>query len=580
MAQTLTLFVFSLAFGAVLGAIVVWLIMRNSTLVAQGQVRSEAQIESVRLSEKLSASTDENNEMRRRLEAADGKLIDLREQLEKSRDERTRQEERANRVPGLESQLAQLSAELQKQTSRAAGLEEQATRLPTLEEKLRLATIASDEMKIQLAAVREKLGGADSTVKAQEGRIGGLEADLAIMTSKRDQLSLDHEQLKTQIAQLTTSIEADREQAAEKLALLKDAKEQLTASFKSLANEILEEKSARFAEENKVNIGSILDPLKTKIQEFQGKVEQVYIQEMKDRTALSEQVKQLMTLNQQLSQDANNLTLALKGSNKTQGNWGEMILERVLEDSGLRKDHEFLIRPTYSREDGTRAQPDAVILLPENRNLVVDAKVSLVAYENYTNAENDGDRAVAIQGHVASVRTHINELAACNYQGLDAVKSLDFVVLFVPIEPAFIIAVASDTKLWQEAWRKNVLLVSPSIFLFVVSTVANLWRQELQKRSVQDIVKRGAELYDKLVGFVDDLKKVGERLVQAKDSYDGAYAKLYTGKGNVIRQAELLKGLGIKPTKSLPTELVETAVEISALPGDGPMAEDPNGLNN
>ena len=580
MTQTLTFFLFSLALGAGLGATVVWLIMRNSTLRATVEVRTETQIESVRLSEKLSASIDENNEMRRRLEAADGKLIDLLEQLEKLRDERTRHEERANRVPGLESQLAQLTVEVQKQTSRAAGLEEQAMRVPTLEESLHLATINGDEIKIQLATVRERLGGAESTVNAQEGRIGRLEADLAIMTSKRDQLFLDQEQLKTQIAQLTTSIEADREQSAEKLALLKDAKEQLTASFKSLANEILEEKSAKFAEENKVNIGSILDPLKTKIQEFQGKVEQVYIQEIKDRTALSEQVKQLMSLNQQLSQDANNLTLALKGSNKTQGNWGEMILERVLEDSGLRKDHEFLIRPTYPREDGTRAQPDALILLPENRNLVVDAKVSLVAYEEYTVAKNDLERAAAVQRHVASVRTHINDLSACNYQGLDAVRSLDFVVLFVPIEPAFIIAVASDTRLWQEAWQKNVMLVSPSIFLFVVRTVANLWRQELQKRSVQDIVKRGAELYDKLVGFVDDLKKVGERLGQAKDSYDGAYAKLYTGKGNVIRQAEMLRVLGIKPTKSLPPELVETVADISALPGEGLTPDDPNSLNN
>jgi len=410
-------------------------------------------------------------------------------------------------------------------------------------------------------------------VKAQQDRISRLEADLAMVTSKREQLLVDQEQLKTQVAQLTTSIEAERHQAAEKLALLAEAREQLTASFRSLANEILEEKSARFTEENKINIGQILDPLKIRIQEFQGKVEQVYIQETIDRTALSDQVKQLVALNQQLSQDATNLTQALKGSNKAQGNWGEMILERVLEDSGLRKDSEYLIRPTYTKEDGTRAQPDAVILLPENRNLVVDSKMSLVAYEEYTTAENDTDRAAAIQRHVASFRAHINELASSNYQGLDAVRSLDFVIMFVPIEPAFIIALASDTRLWQEAWKKNVLLVSPSMFLFVVRTVANLWRQELQKRSIQDIVRRGAELYDKLVGFVDDLQKVGERLVQAKDSYDTAYAKLFTGRGNVIRQAEMLKGLGVKPTKSLPAQLVEAAVEIPVLLEEIPPTE-------
>jgi DNA recombination protein RmuC len=577
--QILLPLIIGLAGGLGLGAITVWLVMRKSSETATGQVRNETQVEIVRLTEKLGAVTYENTEIRGRLDAAESKSTNLQAQLEKLGDERARLDERANRVPGLESQLAQYNAELQKQSSRMAGLEGQASRLPSLEESLNLATRDNEQTKLQLADMREKFGGAESTVKAQLDRIGGLESDLAIVSGRRDQLLVDQEQLKTQIAQLTTSIEAERHQAAEKLALLSEAKEQLTASFKSLANEILEEKSVKFTEENKINLGQILDPLKTKIQEFQVKVEQVYIQETKDRTALSEQVKQLMALNQQLSQDANNLAVALKGSSKAQGNWGEMILERVLEDSGLRKGNEYLMRPTYTREDGTKAQPDAVILLPENRNLVIDAKVSLVAYEEYTSAENDPDRAAAIQRHVASVRNHISELAASNYQGLDAVKSLDFVILFVPIEPAFIIAVASEPKLWQEAWQKNILLVSPGMFLFVVRIVANLWRQELQKRSVQDIVRRGAELYNKLVGFVDDLKKVGERLVQAKDSYDTAYAKLSTGKGNVIRQAEMLKGLGVKPAKSLPSELIEAAGEIPELPEGIPTIDGSDSLD-
>jgi DNA recombination protein RmuC len=243
-----------------------------------------------------------------------------------------------------------------------------------------------------------------------------------------------------------------------------------------------------------------------------------------------------------------------------------------LESSGLRKDQEYFIRPTYTREDGSRAQPDAVILLPENRNLVVDAKVSLAAYEEYTGADNNGDRDAAIQRHVASLRTHINGLSARNYQGLPDLRTPDFVVMFVPIEPAFIVAVANDSKLWEEAWRKNVLLVSPTSLLFVVRIVANLWTQELQKRNVQEIVKRGAELYDKFVGFVEDLKTLGQRLTQAKDSYDSAYAKLSIGRGNVIRQVEMLKQLGVKPTKSLPPELVDGAIDVEALPA-APEAE-------
>jgi DNA recombination protein RmuC len=386
------------------------------------------------------------------------------------------------------------------------------------------------------------------------------------LTSNRNQLLAEQSQLKTKIAEITTSLEAERKQSEEKLALLSEAKEQLSASFKSLANDILEEKSQRFTDQNKANIDLILGPLNTKIQDFQVKVEQFYISEGQDRSVLKEQVKQLMSLNQQLSQDANNLATALKGSSKAQGNWGEMILERVLENAGLTKGTEYLIRPTYTRIDGSRAQPDAVIILPESRDLVVDAKVSLTAYDEHTAAKTDIARATALQRHVASVRGHINSLSASNYQSLPDLKSLDFVVMFVPIEPAFILAIANDNKLWQDAWHKNVLLVSPSTFLFVVRTVANLWRQEVQKRSVQDIFRRGAELYDKFVGFVEDLGKVGEQLGKARESYDSACSKFYTGRGNAIRQAELLKELGVKPTKTLPADLVEASLEIPALP--------------
>ena len=262
------------------------------------------------------------------------------------------------------------------------------------------------------------------------------------------------------------------------------------------------------------------------MQEFQGKVEEVYVQEGKDRTALAEQVKNLMTLNQQLSQDAHNLTSALKGQSKTRGNWGEMILERVLEASGLRKGFEYDMQESHSRDDGTRAQPDVVIHLPENRHLVADAKVSLNAYEAYANADTEVEREAAIKRHIESVRGHIRGLSEKNYQAIYGIQSLDFVLMFIPIEPAFMIAISHGSDLWQEAYKKNVLLVSPTTLLFVVRTVANLWRQEQQNRNAQDIANRGAELYDKLVGFVEDLDKLGDRLNQAKDTYDKAYGKL------------------------------------------------------
>src|ERR1700688_1390890 len=293
---------------------------------------------------------------------------------------------------------------------------------------------------------------------------------------------------------------------------------------------------------------------------FQKRVGDVYDRESKDRTALAAQVGHLMELNQRLSQDAHDLTHALKGSGKTQGDWGEMILERVLEMAGLRKGQEYEIRETYKREDGSRAQPDVVINLPENKHIVVDSKVSLTAYIDYSRADSDSDKKAAVSLHLDSVRRHIKGLSGRNYHTLYDLNSIDFVIMFVPVEPAFMLAISEDGSLCESAWKKNVLLVSPTTFLFVVRTVAYLWRQEQATRSVQEIAKRGAELYDKLVGFVADLAGVGNRLRQASQSYENARNKLVEGRGNLIRQAEMLRELGVKPTKSLPQDLVESAL--------------------
>ena len=365
--------------------------------------------------------------------------------------------------------------------------------------------------------------------------------------------------LTAQVATLTMQLTQERNQSNEKLALLQSAREELTHQFKNLANEILEEKSKRFSEQNQQSLGQLLDPLKTKLQEFQGKVEQVYVQEGKDRSALAEQVRQLMELNKTVSQEANNLTKALKGSNKTQGNWGELVLERVLEGSGLRKGEEYDVQESHTLEDGRRLQPDVVVHLPDDRHLVIDAKATLVAYEDYANAEDEKHRDAALKRHLDSVRSHIKGLSDKNYQDLYGLKSLDFVLMFIPIEPAFMLAVTHDRELFMDAWNKNVLLVSPSTLLFVVRTVANLWLQEAQTRNAQDIAKRGAELYDKLAGFVEDMESLGTRLNQAQKDYDGAINKLSTGRGNLIRQAEMLKKLGVKPSKSLPAPMVEIA---------------------
>lgn len=409
----------------------------------------------------------------------------------------------------------------------------------------------------ELGDLRQKLGAAESTVINQVEQLARLQREKDSLALLRDQLTAERQGLSGRVAELATLLEAERSQSVEKLQLLQNAEAQLTDRFKTLASEILEDKTKRFTEQNQTNITQLLEPLKVKITEFQGKVEEVYVQEGKDRSALAEQVKQLMALNNQLSADAHNLTRALKGQAKTQGNWGELILERVLEASGLRKGHEYDVQESHTRVDGSRAQPDVVVHLPEDRHLIIDAKVSLTAYEEHTNAETEVQRDAALKRHLDSVRAHTKELSEKNYQQLYGLKSLDFVLMFIPVEPAFMLAISHDGVLWQDAWKKNVLLVSPSTLLFVVRTVAHLWRQEQQNRNAQDIASRGAELYDKLAGFVEDLESLGSKLQQAQKAYDGAYGKFTGGRGNVIRQAEMLKELGVKPTRQLPAKLVD-----------------------
>lgn len=422
---------------------------------------------------------------------------------------------------------------------------------------------AKGESQVEIARLNERLTASQEDNKR-------LEMEKEYLAALRDQLIAERQRLSNQVAELATALESERSQNAEKIELLKNAEEQLSNRFKTLASEILEDKTRRFTEQNKTNLDQLLEPLKVRISEFQGKVHEVYVQEGKDRSALAEQVKQLVALNNQLSKDAHNLTSALKGQAKAQGNWGELILERVLEASGLRKGHEYDVQESHTRADGSRVQPDVVVHLPEDRHLIVDAKVSLTAYEEHANAETDHRREAALRRHLDSVRTHIRELSEKNYQQLYGLQSLDFVLMFIPVEPAFMLAISHDSDLWQDAWKKNVLLVSPSTLLFVVRTVAHLWRQEQQNRNAQEIASRGAALYDKLVGFVEDLNSVGARLKQAQTAYDGAYGKLTGGTGNVIRQAEMLKGLGVKPTKQLPQNMIDSAPdEPLALPSHG-----------
>lgn len=413
----------------------------------------------------------------------------------------------------------------------------------------------------QLSELQHKLASSEAQRVMQSQELTRIGDDFREIVQRRDLLVEELKTASSQLAGLKTTLEAERNQNAEKIALLAEAREQLSNQFKALAAEILEEKSKRFTEQNQNNIGQLLEPLKVKLTEFQGKVEEVYVREGQERSALAHQVKQLMDLNRRLSDDAHNLTLALKGSSKSRGNWGEMILEKILEGSGLRKGIEYDVQESHSRDDGSRMQPDVVIHLPEGRHIIIDSKVTLNAYEEYVNSEEDAARDQLLKRHLEAVRGHIKGLSDKNYHEIHGVRSLDFVMMFVPVEPAFMLAISQDSDLWLDAWKRNILMVSPSTLLFVLRTVAHLWRQEQQGKNAQEIAKRGAELYDKLVGFVDDLQGVGNRIRQAQIEYDKAYGKFVAGKGNVIRQAEMLKELGVKPGKSMPQDVLDVAVE-------------------
>jgi DNA recombination protein RmuC len=391
--------------------------------------------------------------------------------------------------------------------------------------------------------------------------IGGVIGFL-IALSRRSAPAEEAAQLRVQLASLDATLTAERTAQEQKLALLDDARDQMTHQFRALANDILEEKSRRFTEQNQTNLGQLLDPLKTRLQEFQAKVDQVYVQESKDRSALAQQVTSLLEMNQRLANEAKDLTQALKGSSRTQGDWGEIVLERILEAAGLRRDHEYTMQETLAREDATRARPDVILHLPGNRKLVIDAKVSLLDYGTYCSSTDEALRKHAATRHCASMKEHIRGLAARNYHRLPGLETLDFVILFVPIEPAFLLALETDNNLWLNAWEQNILLVSPSTLLFVVRTVAHLWKQEEQVRNVQQIAERGAELYDKFVGFVDDLSKLGARIEQTRTAYDAALDKLTRGRGNLVRQVEMLRSLGVQPTKRLPRQLAQQSEEL------------------
>jgi DNA recombination protein RmuC len=403
-------------------------------------------------------------------------------------------------------------------------------------------------------------------LKAEKARLAG-EVMLATLEERvrripeLEQELEGYQAVREENARLLQALSLERRQADEKLKLLADAKEALAEQFQNLANRIFEEKGEKLVQQNVANLDSLLRPLGERLKEFQVRVEETYDKESKQRFSLQNEIQKLVEVNARMSADALNLTNALKGDSRTQGAWGEVVLERILEASGLQKGREYDVQATFEGADGGRARPDVIIRLPEGKHLVIDSKVTLTAYDAYCSADDDLTKKRELARHVESLRTHVKGLAEKNYQSLYDIRTPDFVLMFVPIEAAFSLAVRERQDLFEDAFQRGVMVVTSTTLLFSLRTIANIWRYEYQNRNAQELVRQCTALYDKFVGFVADLEEIGKRLKAAQSSYDDAYGKLASGKGNLVRQVERIRELGLKPSKALPGHLTELAVE-------------------
>ncbi len=360
-------------------------------------------------------------------------------------------------------------------------------------------------------------------------------------------------------AQLQARLEEQQKHGSEKLKLLQDAETHLKLQFESLANQIFDTKSKQFKEQNNQSLNEIVSPLKEQLGDFKKRIEHVYEHETRDRVTLREEISQLRKDTQKMNQEALNLTRALKGDNKTQGNWGEMILEKVLEESGLRKGIEYDPQGSFRDEDNSLFKPDIIIRLPGDKDVVVDSKVSLVAYERYCSTEDDAERIKALKEHSLAVRQHIKGLSEKDYSSLKGLRSLDFVLLFIPIESAFIAAFQADEKVFADAFEHKIVVVTPTTLLATLRTIENIWRYERRNENARIIADKAGALYDKIRGFVEDLDKLGTQLSTVNKTYEGVMNKLTLGQGNLIRQASSFVELGVKVKKTIPKKISEQA---------------------
>jgi DNA recombination protein RmuC len=410
----------------------------------------------------------------------------------------------------------------------------------------------SANAKSERAALEEKNNGLSFQIEE-------LKSQLATSNSEKETIRTEKEAINIQLSKKENDFENLWERNKEQKEEVEKLQEKFTKEFENLANKILEEKSSKFTEQNKENMKNILSPLQEKIQLFEKKVDDTHKESIDYHAALRQQIIGLSEMNAQMSKETLNLTKALKGDSKMQGNWGELVLERVLEKSGLEKDREYYVQQSHTAVDGNRVFPDVVINLPDGKKMIVDSKVSLTAYEKYINEEDDSLKIGYLKEHVSSIKRHVEQLGEKNYHDLYEIESPDFVLLFIPIEPAFAMALNEDTTLYNKAFEKNIVIVTPSTLLATLRTIDSMWANQKQQENAMEIARQAGALYDKFQGFVDDLIKIGKKIDESKTEYGAAMNKLVEGKGNLITSVEKLKKMGAKAKKALPESILKRA---------------------
>ena len=444
---------------------------------------------------------------------------------------------------------------------RIAALQQDALgkQIDTLQLTIEQLSAQLSEMEGSLATCREHLHISQRDLAVNADRVAQQAETLLANKASLSQHEQINSELKTELARQQSAYQHLQTATAEQIALLSDAKKQLTDQFEQLANRIFDEKSQRFQSHSREALEQQLKPFRDQLTEFRGRVDHIYSDENRERGELKEQLKNLQEMNRNISKEAQNLTRALKGDNKAQGNWGEVILERVLEESGLRKGHEYLTQQSFTDASGKRRQPDVIVRLPDDKDIVIDAKVSLIAYERYCSSEDEGERQAFLREHAQSVKAHINGLSTKGYEHIEELRTLDFVFIFIPVEAAFMAAFEHDPELFRNAYEKNIIVVGPTTLLATLRTVQSIWRYERQNQNAEKIAKEAGALHDQFALVVQSLEDVGKHLDRGRDAFDKTMNRMTMGRGNLVGRVSRLEALGAKVKKTLPVTLTDRA---------------------